>query len=268
MRIRSKKSLILTLTFLMIFYQKLFKKLQSLWNMLSEKGEKQGKFIIYLLLIEVFIIILILGIHKETADLAVALGTISMALVIVYIEIIKPWLQKPEIKIEFANEPPYCHPDKGKKGSRIYWCHFAIFNNGRSQADDCEVVLERVWVGNNKKENLEREERKFIPSNLKWSAEDRAKDFERACFKTIYPGGRRYFCDIARVKEKGNEFNFELARPLKSQDNSLPRGKHEIQISIYSKNGAKATKKFGIDWCGEWKGTQPEMQECLEIKMS
>jgi len=228
---------------------------------------REKKFTLLLVLTVIVAAVYYLFGVKDGINLLVALGTVGMTLIIVYIEVIKSWIQKPEIKIEFANEPPYCHPDKGKKGSKIYWCHFAIFNNGRSQADDCEAVLERVWDWNNKKENSEQKERKFIPSNLKWSAEDRHEDFERACFKTIYPGGRRYFCDIARVEEKGNKFNFELARPLKSQNNSLLRGKHKIQISIYSKNGVKVTKKFVIDWCGEWKETSPEMQECLKIKM-
>ena len=52
-------------------------------------------------------LVLILGLTGH-AELASALGTISMALIIVYIEIIKPWLQKPEIKIEFENETPFC----------------------------------------------------------------------------------------------------------------------------------------------------------------
>lgn len=90
-----------------MIFQKPLKRLQNLWDMLSKKGEKQDKFVIYLLLIEVFVIILILGIKRE-GNLAVALGTISMALAIVYIEIIKPWLQRPKIEIEFENEAPFC----------------------------------------------------------------------------------------------------------------------------------------------------------------
>lgn len=64
----------------MIFYQKLFKKLQSLRNMLWEKGEKQDKFVTYLLLIEVFVIILIVLIPK--IDLTVK-GDLAAAVVAV-----------------------------------------------------------------------------------------------------------------------------------------------------------------------------------------
>ena len=92
--------------------------------MLSEK------LIVYLLLIEVFVLILILGITRGE-DLAVALGTISMALAIVYIEIIKPWLHKPKIKIEFKN---------GKEPVGIY-SGIPYINNEKS---DCSSQIEKL----------------------------------------------------------------------------------------------------------------------------
>jgi len=205
---------------------------------------------------------------KGGVNLLVAFGTVGMTLMIVYIEVIRPWIQKPEIKIEFANKRPYCRHAKTKSSSRPYYCHFAVVNSGKTLTDDCEAVLERVWDSSNEKKNSEWEEwENFIPCNLKWSAENPKEDFKRACFKTIYPGERRYFCDIGRVNEKHDTFNFELSRFFLSQVNYLSRGKHKIQISVYSKNAAKVTKKFIIDWCGEWKGTQREMEEGLKIKM-
>ena len=137
----------------MIFHQKFCSLLKCFRNMLSEK------FVIYLLLAEVFVIILILGITRGE-DLAVALGTISMALAIVYIEIIKPWLRKPNIKIEF-DEEKYLHREKKEKDP-CYYCHFMVVNSGLSQADDCEAVLEKICVNGKERQD-------FIPVNLKWS---------------------------------------------------------------------------------------------------
>ena len=117
----------------------------------------------------------------------------------------------PELDIEFKDEVPYCRHAKTKGGLRPYYCHFVVVNSGRSQADDCEAVLERIcdWCG--EKDDLEWQERKnFVPVNLKWSAEDPKDNFERACFKTIYPGGREYFCDIGRVNQRENEDKFFL----------------------------------------------------------
>ena len=254
----------------MILYQKLFKRLQNLWDMLSERGKKQNRFVIYLLLTEVYVLVLILGL-TDHEELASALGTISMALIIVYIEIIKPWLQKPEIKIKFDKEK-YLYREKKEKDP-CYYCHFMVLNSGLSQADDCEAVLERIWYKEGKEKDYSKwpEREDWIPVNLKWSAEK--KGFSKARFQTIYPGERKYFCDIARIdrnpKNKKEKFTFELARTFISQDTFLKANEYIIQISVYSKNAVKArvTEEFRIDWCGEWKKTLKEMRECLEIKM-
>lgn len=173
----------------------------------------------------------------------------------------------PKLDIEFKDEDPYCRHEKTEKDLQPYYCHFVVVNNGKSQADDCEAVLEKIWDSNGQEENLEWQERKnWIPVNLKWSAE---KIFKRKCFKTIYPGGRRYFCDIARVDplKEGARFAFELPWGFISQDTHLSLGKYKIQISVYSENAAKVTKHFIIDWRGGWKETQEKMQKRLKIKM-
>ena len=251
------------------FFQKFFKILQNFWDILLKKGRKQEKFVIYLLLIEVFVLVLILGVTGN-GELAVALGTISMALAIVYIEIIKPWLQKPEIRIEF-DKKKYLHREKKEKGP-CYYCHFMVVNSGLSQADDCEAVLEKIWDGKGKNEDHSKwpELEGWIPVNLKWSCEE--KGSEKACFKTIYPGERKYFCDIVRVSnltKKEEKFVFELGRTFISQDTFLEKGKYKIQISVYSKNAVKVrvTKEFRIDWCGEWKEKLSDMKKYLKIKM-
>ncbi len=229
---------------------------------------REKKFTLLLVLTVIVVAVCYLINIKDGINLLVALGTVGMTLMILYIEVIKSWIQKPEIKIEFTNEVPYCRHAKTERGLGPYYCHFAVVNSGQTPANDCEAVLERVWDSSNEKKNSKWEEWKnFIPCNLKWSAEDPDKDFERACFKTIYPGERRYFCDIGRVNEKHDIFIFELSRFFLSQVNYLLRGKYKIQISVYSKNAAKVTKKFVIDWCRKWRRTQPEMQECLKIKM-
>jgi len=205
---------------------------------------------------------------KDGINWLVAVGTIGMTLIITYIEIIKSWIQKPDIRIEFANERPYCRHARTTTGSRPYYCHFVVVNNSPSQADDCEAVLEKIWDW--KEKRLGWQERKnFIPVNLKWSAEDPDEDFKRACFKTIYPGGREYFCDIGSVREwdEAVEFVFVLIRPFVSQADFLLPGKYKIQISVYSKNAANVTKKFDVEWLGGWSEKQDEMQERLKIKM-
>ena len=212
------------------------------------------------------------GIEIDTKDgigLLVAIGTVGMTLMLVYLEVFKSWIQKPEIKIEFKDKDPYCRHEKEKEkgeGPGPYWCHFVVINSGGRQADDCEAVLEKI-------RDLKKDEewKSWIPVNLKWSTE---KLFRRKYYKTIYPGGRRYFCDIGRVNKQtdckpdnGKKFAFELSGTFISQDTSLKPGSYRIQISVYSKNGAKVTEKFDIEWRGEWKKEQKELEKCPEIKM-
>ena len=80
----------------------------------------------------------------------------------------------PELDIEFKDEKPYCRHAKTEDGLRPYYCHFAVVNSGRSQADDCEAVLERICDWGGEKGNSEWQQWKnFIPLNLKWSAEEK-----------------------------------------------------------------------------------------------
>lgn len=129
--------------------------------MLSEKGEKQDKFIIYLLLIGVFVIVLIVGITK--ADLAVALGTISMALAIVYIEMIKPWLQKPKIKVEFKDELLF-YLGVVSNGHNHYHIRLKVINEGKSTAKRVRGKLIDI---KDKKGNILK---RFDPVFLHWSS--------------------------------------------------------------------------------------------------
>ena len=142
------------------------------------------------------------------------------------------------------------------------------------QADDCEAVLERVWKEDDAKKLHKWEN--FLPVNLKWSGENPTKNFERACFKTIYPGGRRIFCDIGHIchpkhqaastyrgiteeERQKNKFFFELPQKFFYQWDCLIPGKYQIQISVYSKNAEKITGKFKISWSGEWRDSEEEM---------
>lgn len=189
----------------------------------------------------------------------------------------------------FGVGSPYSHQTiitvRGTNDSfPVYYFLFSVRNKGKMQADDCEAVLERVWeidgAGN------KHEWKSFLPVNLKWSGED-PRNFERACFKTIYPGERRVFCDIGHIydpeyvakykvesvyrgiseeERQKNKFFFESLQKFYYQWDCLVPGKYQIQISVYSKNAAKKTRKFNVSWSGKWEGREEEMFR--EIVMS
>lgn len=172
---------------------------------------------------------------------------------------------RPKIHIIFDNKPPYCHFTGGHPP--MYYCRFVVINTGRTQADDCEAVLESVWQIEKQSDGRkgERKWERFLPVNLKWTGEDPVKDFERACFKTIYPGKRNYFCDVGHI-DKGERlvegkipFMFEQTMGFLGQSDGVTPGQYKLEISVYSKNAAKKTQRFGVRWSGEWKTTNEEM---------
>ena len=83
------------------------------------------------------------------ANLLVASGTISMALIILYIEVIKPWLREPRITIEFDNKAPLCRcaTPEGTQGSRDY-VRIKVTNAGNSVAKAVRGKLVEVNSGN------------------------------------------------------------------------------------------------------------------------
>ena len=181
------------------------------------------------------------------------------------------------VEFHFGVGSPYSHQTTARGRNiefPVYYFSFSVHNEGKMQADDCEAVLERVWqVGD---AGNKHEWKSFLPVNLKWAGENPRRNFERACYKTIYPGGRKVFCNIGHItplehqdesayrgiteeQRQKNKLFFELPQKFYSQWDCLLPGKYQIQISVYSKNAAKKTKTFNISWSGEWKEREKEM---------
>lgn len=169
--------------------------------------------------------------------------------------------RRPRIDVEFENKRPYIRLFQGKTGRWVYYVRFAVTNNGRTQANDCEAVLEEVYyVDKDIKWSI-------LPVNLKWSGEEPVEDFRTACFRTIYPGGRKVFCDIGHIEKDKKTFFFELPRPLLEQSKVLMPGDFKIKISVYAKNAEKVTREFSVSWSGVWKNTEEEMSEEIIVKI-
>ena len=92
---------------------------------------------------------------KDGVNWLAAIGTIVMTFIITLIEVIKPWIQKPEIKIEFKNDPPFCRdclievnvktPAPGYKGPAFgYFIRLKIRNIGGSLAKNLRGKLVKV----------------------------------------------------------------------------------------------------------------------------
>ena len=190
---------------------------------------------------------------------------------------------KPELEIHFSQTHPYCHITKMKHTKSngveiffpVYYCRFAVKNKrGRRQANNCEAVLEKIWINN-------KEEKNFSPVNLSWVVpEEPSQYIQVPQFVSLGPG-REIFCDIGFIIHKdyyklkspawilageGHKFMLELRKRFFAQRDCISPGEEcKIRVAIYSENAEKIEKTFTIKWSGEWKDEEPEILKEITI---
>lgn len=182
----------------------------------------------------------------------------------------------PKLKIKFKLAPPDCHQTQmiGPNLSYpVYYFRFLVENTGKTQAEDCEVFLEKIYKENSAEKMVE--VKNFSPVNLKWSG-------IRDSFKRLIQPGKGMYCDIGRIQhpdhiyksayrniserdQKSNKFIFELPERYYSQWDCLVPGKYELIISVYSKNSEKVTRQFSLSWTGNWEDEEPNIFNELVI---
>lgn len=190
----------------------------------------------------------------------------------------KHYFYSAKMEFKFFHTPPYCHKTEMRRSDvrfPVYYFRFKVRNKGKTEAERCEVVLERIWKRDS--EGSFNELTGFSPVPLKWSGTLNEKYF------TIQPD-REVFCDIGRIhqptheplsvyqgvtseEERLNKFFFELPERYYAQQDYLVPGTYRIEISIYSKNARKISKKFEISWSGIWKDQESNMLNELIISL-
>jgi hypothetical protein len=211
----------------------------------------------------------------------VLIGTTLFLAIVAFLApyIIERWKYKfysAKLFFKFFHVPPYCHITEMRGvgvSLPVYYFRFKVVNNGKVQAEQCEAVLEKIWKENSAGEF--KEFTGFSSVSLKWSGAKMEK------YLTIQPG-RESFCDIGRIhrpdnepesvyksiseKEKvQNKFFFELPERFYAQWDCLIPGKYQIEVTIYSKNAKKISRKFKITWSGIWKDVEADMLNELVI---
>lgn len=182
----------------------------------------------------------------------------------------------PKLKIKFKLSPPDCHQTQmiGQNLSYpVYYFRFIVENAGKTQAEDCEVFLEKIYKEDSAGKMVEI--KNFSPVNLKWSG-------IRDPFKRLIQPGKEMYCDIGRIQhpdhiykstyrniserdQKANKFIFELPERYYSQWDCLAPGKYELIVSVYSKNAEKVTRQFSLSWTGNWKDEESNIFNELVI---
>jgi|GEM_PF-299238 hypothetical protein len=184
-----------------------------------------------------------------------------------------------ELVFKFSHSHKYYQITEWKweeRGIKYLVCYimFGVENKGKIKAEQCKTVLEKIWKENSvgKSEELE-----LSPVPLKCSGtQDSIYSTIQPSEEVIYdighvnhPGheGLSEYRAISEDQKKQNKFFFELPRKPYSQWDCLVPGKYKIQISVYSDNAEKLTRKFEIVWSGVWKDKEPDMFKELVIKI-
>jgi len=211
----------------------------------------------------------------------VLIGTTLLLAAVAFIApyAVEKWKHKfysAKLNFKFIHIPPYSHITEMRGAgfsSSVYYFRLKIVNDGKVQAEQCEVVLEKIWKKNDSGELVELSG--FSPVSLKWSSPSMEK------YPTIQPG-REIFCNIGSIyppdyqpvsqyrsitdeQNRENKFFLEIYERYYAQWDCLVPGKYQIELAIYSKNTNKISKRFKIIWTGVWKDEEDEMLDELVI---
>jgi len=148
---------------------------------------------------------------------------------------------------------------------------------GKSQARNCEAVLEELWLADSSGNFIQ--DKNFSPMNLYWVGqyEKIGGDSVPKQFLDINPGKRGLFIDIGHISSPDFQKRFEKSQfylekdnatlkfffdhPIKffSQRDCIPPGKAKIKFTLYSENAPKCERNFQIAWSGNWKDREEDM---------
>lgn len=213
-----------------------------------------------------------------------AVGTLALAILVVFQDRIRNLLMRPKLKISYTHTPPLAlltfwrSPKDPELREPVFYFRFRVVNNGESQARRCEAVLEDLWVCDTVGNPVKLPN--FSPVSLRWLGTTET-------FFDINPD-RRVYCNIGHISSpdyqgreerdsrqfvdipgySGDDLRFVLdqSRVYFSQPNCLPPGKYIIKIAIYSENASYQEICFEIAWSGNWKDSEKDMFREIVIR--
>ena len=217
----------------------------------------------------------------ETIGWIYILGTLFLgacALFVPYLaEIVKRKAFAPNLKILFELAQPFCHKTSWRSPpnsptqieEQVYYFRFQVANEGKTQARQCEIVLENLWIYDSA--NNPQLYPNFSPVNMIWVGASNE-------FININPN-RSVFCDIGHISSanyqrkieqnsfidipgyRGNDLRFvlDLRQIFYSQPNCLGPGRYILQVGLYSENAVCQKECFDISWSGKWQDGEDGM---------
>jgi len=160
-------------------------------------------------------------------DTLTAIGTLLAVLTTVFFflyERIKNYLNRPVLKLDINMAPPECHKTTAMSGQKLFsafWFRLYVKNNGKSNATNLEVIIEKVdklvdgkWItfpG-------------FLPSNLVWT------HINEPNLKNLLPGTTKNV-DFGSILDPAGRLSNPAERNM-DHTNSMTDNVFRVNISI------------------------------------
>jgi len=203
-------------------------------------------------------------------DWLVAIGTIAVAVLAIFQDRIRAWLQRPRLEVSINVAPPDCHKTtlaythEGQivRAADCYYFRLRVRNAGNQRAELVEVFAAEL-----SKEQADGSYRRidsFLPMNLVWS------HIRKPFFDAISPGMEK-LCDLGHIVDpskraqfgtednpnldvplNGTVFSFDLEVTPFTLSHLIPPGKYRLILLIGAANCRPVRKTLEITLTGKW----------------
>lgn len=181
-------------------------------------------------------------------NLLVAIGTLGMASVIFYLEI----LRKPKLSVEFKQKEPFCRFATLIENLGFiepveypcYWIRVKVTNKGSRPAENCEGRLIEI---KEIKEGKEKSFQPFDPVVLHWVGRS---GYFPITIKEGEDAGE--WLDVIYIHQNSPLANIYCDKTPRGIKTDLEVGEHLLKIAIVSGNAKPVTAKYRLIWTGKW----------------
>jgi hypothetical protein len=211
---------------------------------------------------------------SSIADWLVAIGTILLAIVAVFQDQLRAYLQRPKLDCEMELTPPDCHrtvmkTSDGNFSAYIFYYLFKIWNKGNVSAKNVEVIISDV---SRKEGAVFKKIDGFLPGNLLWSylggktycAYISPETFKHCNLGHIIDPAKR-----ASVPDENNPalpvtpneaiFHFDVDFKSNRLYYLVVPGTYQFKITMGCENAKPVSKRYEIDVTGKWSEDETRM---------
>ena len=174
------------------------------------------------------------------------IGTLALAVVAFYIEIIRPWWNRPKFSLKFDNKEPYCREATVKLENMeppynvtlAYYIRIRVANIGKSVAKRCVAKLAEVADDSGKTLSG------YDPWALHWVG----TDLHEVPFSAIDLNQNEYeYFDVLHTIENKPELAIICKdESLRGINPWFTKGEYILQITVYGDNCKPVTQKYRL----------------------